>query len=365
MFKPKSPGKPKSPLKAATASGYEDISDDENVEEEENTTYFTPVIPLPDKVEVKTGEENETVLYSHRAKLFRFKDSEWRERGLGDVKILQHKATGKMRVVMRREQIFKICLNHVLDHDIEYKQKDDKSWHFVVNDFSEGELELEQLCLRFKTPEIAQEFKKAIDDALSGVSSKQNGGGNHHEPDTSRQTLQSKLSAEEEKKIADLKLPANFFAYKDQATCSGCRGCASEEFVFPEVKTINLGVTDENPLPLYFSPVVPSNNLSKAPQSSKPSLFASLNTPQFGAKSEVTTTTPASSFFFGGGGNLNNSASLSFGNSTGDKLPAAGPLRFAKTEESPAPAPAPAPAQFSFGNNSLFGGKSLQHTQYF
>lgn len=359
MFKPKSPGKPKSPLKAATASGYEDVSDDENVEEEENTTYFTPVIPLPDKVEVKTGEENETVLYSHRAKLFRFKDSEWRERGLGDVKILQHKTTGKMRVVMRREQIFKICLNHVLDHDIEYKQKDDKSWHFVVNDFSEGAIELEQLCLRFKTPEISEEFKKAIDDALSGVSSKQNGGGSHHEPEN-RQTLQSKLSAEEEKKITDLKLPPHFFAYKDHTTCSGCRGCASEEFVFPEVKTINLGVTDENPLPLYFSPIVPSNNLSKAPQSSKPNVFASLNTPQFGAKSEVSTTTPKSSFFFGGGGNLNTSASLSFGNSSSaEKFPSEdhfkGPLKFEKTEQSPAP------AEFSFGNSSLFGGKFQQH----
>lgn len=96
VFKAKSPGNPKSPVKTYP-DGIEDVSDDENVEEEENNTYFTPVIPLPDKIEVKTGEEDETVLYSHRAKLYRFKDSEWKERGLGDVKILQHKSTGKMR----------------------------------------------------------------------------------------------------------------------------------------------------------------------------------------------------------------------------------------------------------------------------
>lgn len=115
VFKPKSPGKAKSPLKNAV-DGFEDISDDENIEEE-NSTYFTPVIALPDKVrsdhfsknvwqtrivfrlqvEVKTGEEDEEVLYSHRSKLFRFADGEWKERGLGDVKILRHQQSGKLR----------------------------------------------------------------------------------------------------------------------------------------------------------------------------------------------------------------------------------------------------------------------------
>lgn len=98
VFKPKSPTKGKSPLKQHTDStGVEDVSDDENVEEEENQTYFAPVIPLPDKVDVKTGEEDENELYSHRAKLFRFREAEWRERGLGNVKILQHKQTGRLR----------------------------------------------------------------------------------------------------------------------------------------------------------------------------------------------------------------------------------------------------------------------------
>lgn len=100
VFKAKSPTKGKSPLKQHTDStGVEDVSDDENVEEEENQTYFAPVIPLPDKVEVKTGEEDENELYSHRAKLFRYRDSEWRERGLGNVRILQHKLTGRLRYI--------------------------------------------------------------------------------------------------------------------------------------------------------------------------------------------------------------------------------------------------------------------------
>lgn len=99
--KKKSPCKTKSPGKSRNDSVNSEgaAEDDENEyhEEEENQTYFTPVIPLPDKIEVKTGEENETVLYSHRAKLFRFTDKEWKERGLGDIKILKHKETGNLR----------------------------------------------------------------------------------------------------------------------------------------------------------------------------------------------------------------------------------------------------------------------------
>lgn len=83
-----------------------ETSDDEQVEESEDV-YFTPVIPLPDKVEVKTGEEDEDILYSHRAKLFKFDKAskEWKERGLGDIKLLRHKKTNKLRLIMRRDQV--------------------------------------------------------------------------------------------------------------------------------------------------------------------------------------------------------------------------------------------------------------------
>jgi E3 SUMO-protein ligase RanBP2 len=55
------------------------------------------VIPLPDMVQVVTGEEEEEVLYSHRAKLFRWAGNEWKERGLGDIKILKHRENGNIR----------------------------------------------------------------------------------------------------------------------------------------------------------------------------------------------------------------------------------------------------------------------------
>jgi len=63
---------------------------------------------------IVTGEEDEDVLYEHRAKLYRFADNEWKERGTGDVKILRHRETSIVRLLMRREKLLKICLNHVI-----------------------------------------------------------------------------------------------------------------------------------------------------------------------------------------------------------------------------------------------------------
>jgi len=53
-----------------------------------------------------------------RAKLFRFvtESSEWKERGTGDVRLLQHKDSKKVRLVMRRDKTLKVCANHYSKH---------------------------------------------------------------------------------------------------------------------------------------------------------------------------------------------------------------------------------------------------------
>lgn len=73
---------------------------------------------------------------------------------------------------MRRDQVLKICLNHALTANIDYTKKEDKAWFFVAPDFSEGEVSYDNFCLRFKTAEIADEFKVAVDKAL-GVKAEQ------------------------------------------------------------------------------------------------------------------------------------------------------------------------------------------------
>lgn len=47
--------------------------------------------------------------------MFRFDrtGNEWKERGTGELKMLQHQETGKIRIVMRRDKTLKICANHL------------------------------------------------------------------------------------------------------------------------------------------------------------------------------------------------------------------------------------------------------------
>ena len=58
-------------------------------------------------VDIKTGEEDEDVMYKQRARLYRYAKelSVWKERGIGDLKLMRHRETGALRLVMRREQV--------------------------------------------------------------------------------------------------------------------------------------------------------------------------------------------------------------------------------------------------------------------
>ena len=57
--------------------------------------------------QVKTGEEEEEVMYKQRARLYRYAKElgVWKERGVGDVKLLRHRNSGILRLLMRREQV--------------------------------------------------------------------------------------------------------------------------------------------------------------------------------------------------------------------------------------------------------------------
>ena len=107
--------------------------DNEEPEENENEPYFEPIVKL-DEVEVKTGEEDDEVLFCCRAKLFRFVEGEWKERGLGDMKILRNKNSNKSRILMRRENIHKLCANHLIPSTISLKTQgtDSNSMQMVI-----------------------------------------------------------------------------------------------------------------------------------------------------------------------------------------------------------------------------------------
>lgn len=95
-------GSPASQSEDKSANNEDDGDGDE--EPESNDPHFEPIIPLPDIVEVRTGEEDEEIIFSHRAKLFRFESStkEWKEKGVGDIKILHQREKNTYRILLRR-----------------------------------------------------------------------------------------------------------------------------------------------------------------------------------------------------------------------------------------------------------------------
>ena len=54
-----------------------------------------------DDVAVTTGTENEVCIYKQRVKLYRFSKEEWKERGVGNAKMLRNDKDKKIRFVMR------------------------------------------------------------------------------------------------------------------------------------------------------------------------------------------------------------------------------------------------------------------------
>lgn len=66
---------------------------------------------------------------------------------------------------MRREQILKICLNHYITSDLDMISKDERTWMWGAQDFSEGVIVPEKFACRFKSVDIAEDFRKAVDDA--------------------------------------------------------------------------------------------------------------------------------------------------------------------------------------------------------
>lgn len=148
------------------------VDDDQYVAEEEVTTVpgWMPSVTLEVKNDIEMGEENEEELYVQRSKLYRFRDGDWKERGTGDVKLLRHKNTGKVRFLLRQEKTMKIVANHYIINEAPYcdlrpNAGSAKCWVWTVIDCADGEPVVEQFALKFGTPELAAKFFEAYEEA--------------------------------------------------------------------------------------------------------------------------------------------------------------------------------------------------------
>ena len=152
----------------------EEPKKEEEPKEEESTATFEPVVKL-EEVEVKTGEEEEEILCSYRSKLFLYGETlldkgtgkkTWKERGIGEARILRHREHQRLRFLMRQEKTMKVIANHALDPRIKLEPNagSDRSWVWSCYDFAEGELEEKVFALRFANSDVATEFKEKYEE---------------------------------------------------------------------------------------------------------------------------------------------------------------------------------------------------------
>jgi len=121
------------------------------------------------KAFVKPCKEDIEVMFSHRAKLYRFSPDEkqCKERGVGSINLLRNKQSGKMRLFMRQDQTaLKICANHQITTDMKLQPKAgfNSPWAWItLADLPEQRCKAEQLAVRFRSKEIAKDFKQTFE----------------------------------------------------------------------------------------------------------------------------------------------------------------------------------------------------------
>jgi hypothetical protein len=184
----------KSFLKTSNATGNNEENDEDgaagNPEEYEPQVDFKPLVKLAE-VEVRTGEEDEETLLKKRCKLYRFhaESKEWKEKGTGEIKILRHlHKEHSYRVLMRRDQVLKLCANHRISADDSTKLEivNEKQVRWLAQDCSEtgGVPTAELLAARFRNAEEALAFKAEFERIQQELKSVQATGVGHAAPTT-------------------------------------------------------------------------------------------------------------------------------------------------------------------------------------
>eukprot|EP00397_Hematodinium_sp_SG-2012_P006380 GEMP01006410.1.p1 GENE.GEMP01006410.1~~GEMP01006410.1.p1 ORF type:complete len:854 (+),score=227.61 GEMP01006410.1:23-2584(+) len=141
---------------------------------------FTPSMTL-EVQETRPEDSDELEHSSHRAKLYRFRDDQWKERGVGEAMILRN-INGNMRFVMRNEKTLRLIANFFIIDSPPYcilKANDNpRCWVFCAQDWSEpaenedgttieGEAcrQNEQFALKFATEELKDNFTESWESA--------------------------------------------------------------------------------------------------------------------------------------------------------------------------------------------------------
>ena len=141
---------------------------------------------------------------------------------------------------MRREHVFKLCANHIISVDMELKPfpNSDRAWLWTtLADFSDEVAAAETLGARFKTSQVAAEFKDTFDKALQSLKSEAKNipsSGKPNVKETDQETgkkRENDISLVFERRVTDdqkerakrLELPSNFYGFEDSSSGTDSR----------------------------------------------------------------------------------------------------------------------------------------------
>jgi hypothetical protein len=134
-------------------------NDDENqdVDEEEPKEHFEVIKPAQ--------EEGKEILFEKRCKLFLFKDNEYKDKGVSELRLMRDTATGKNILLARMEVSGNITLNSMLNNNCKATPPTSGKKDVIVLCF-DANGKLSNHLLRFKSFEEAQECYQSISSAL-------------------------------------------------------------------------------------------------------------------------------------------------------------------------------------------------------
>ncbi|KAL5162518.1 Ran-binding protein 1 c [Glycine soja] len=90
-------------------------------DDKDTRAYVAPIVKLQ-KVAITTGEEDEDPILDLKSKLYRFDkdENQWKERGADTMKFLKHKASGKVRLLIRQSKMLKIYANQLIFESVQF-----------------------------------------------------------------------------------------------------------------------------------------------------------------------------------------------------------------------------------------------------
>jgi len=129
---------------------------------------------LPPAEPIKTGEEDEKQTFQTKAKLFVLDavSSQWKERGVGNLRLNVSQDQKDARLLMRMDGSLKLILNTRIKPTLKIEKAGNKDLRFVATS-----MEKEELCtylVRVARPEIAEELLKAVEEQKKLVSPSSN-----------------------------------------------------------------------------------------------------------------------------------------------------------------------------------------------